>query len=173
MINRDRDRLDVLVSNGLQRCPLTQFRERVISPSSPSFRRSISVVHALPAPAAKHALFRRTVPFFLELVPLRTKALDLRQHPLEQKLSRRSRYSFAKFPLLLDPSQSTAGRRTDSRKFLPLRVCSMEMAEADRPHWEQVCSGGRVRCRRSSDCGMWWEHMRRRPFFQRAFTIFR
>ncbi|MDE5454214.1 hypothetical protein GWE18_15450 [Bradyrhizobium sp. CSA112] len=46
-----------------------------------------------PTPATKHAPFRRTALFLLKPIPLVTKALDPRQHPLKQKLNRRSRYA--------------------------------------------------------------------------------
>jgi hypothetical protein len=41
-----------------------------------------------PTPAAEDAPFRRTALLLLEPVPLVTKALNLCQHPLQQKLSR-------------------------------------------------------------------------------------
>ena len=41
-----------------------------------------------PAPVAKHAPFRRTALLLFEPVPLVTKVLDLRQHSVQQKLSR-------------------------------------------------------------------------------------
>jgi hypothetical protein len=51
-----------------------------------------SVVRASPTPPAKHAPFRWAALLFLEPVPLGAKVADLRHHPLQQKLSRRSRY---------------------------------------------------------------------------------
>jgi hypothetical protein len=52
---------------------------------------SISIDRASPTPAAKHAPFHRAALLFLKPVPLVTKAVHLRQHPAQQKLSRCSR----------------------------------------------------------------------------------
>src|SRR5436190_17004189 len=57
--------------------------------------RTISGALSSPAPAAKHTPFRWAALLPLEPVPLVTKALDLRQHSLQQELSRCSRYAGA------------------------------------------------------------------------------
>jgi hypothetical protein len=58
-------------------------------------RRTISGGLSSPAPAAKHAPFRWAVLLPLEPVPPVTKALNLRQHSLQQEFSRCSRYASA------------------------------------------------------------------------------
>jgi hypothetical protein len=53
------------------------------------------VARPSPTPAAKDAPFHWAVLLLLEPVPLVTKAIDLCQHPAQQKLSRCSRYAGA------------------------------------------------------------------------------
>jgi hypothetical protein len=87
LIDRDGDCLDVLMTPTFARRSVTQFSKRLDRLSAfSSYHCNDCAITSSDPPSTRPFV---GTPLFLETVTLVAKALDLRQHPQQQKLSRR------------------------------------------------------------------------------------